>query len=218
VSTHLVDLVMWETYPEEVIRPDEVTVLAAKRWATTLTPEQFKEVTQQDDFPPYLRGTLNDKGELPVYANGQMNFTVRDVHARVQVTWDYKAVEGGDTHYSIMKGTKANLIIRQGKEENYRPELYVEAAEGTDPAALNGALFKTSIDLQRKFPGVRSLKQGNLWHIIIPERYRVGHESHFTQVTEKYLQFLQAGSMPAWEKQNMLTKYLVTTTALQMAK
>lgn len=218
VSTHLVDLVMWETFPEEAIGPDDVKVVAAKRWATLLTPEQFKEVTQEKDFPPYLKETLDEKGQLPVYANGKMNFTVRDIHARVQVTWDYKAAEGGDTHYSIMKGTKANLIIQQGKEQNYRPELYVEAAEGTDPTALNGALFKASIDMQRKFPGVRSLKEGNLWHIIIPDRYRVGHESHFAQVTEKYLRFLQDGKMPAWEKQNMLTKYLVTTTALQMAE
>lgn len=219
VTTHLVDLVMWEAFPEEPITIDEVKVAGAQRWTTVLTPEQFKEVTQEKDFPEYLKPGLDAKGSLPVYANGQIDFTVRGVHARVKVLWNYKAPEGaGDTHFSVMKGTKANIFIRQGKEENYRPELYVEAAEGADATALNNALFKAGFELQRKYPGVRALKKGDAWHIVIPDRYRTGHEAHFGQVTEKYLQFLQDGKLPAWEKQNMLTKYFITTSALETAR
>lgn len=219
VTTHLVDLVMWEAYPEEPIAIDQVKVVGATRWPTVLTPVEFKEVTQEKDYPDYLKANVNEENALPVYANGQIDFTVRDVHAKVKVLWNYRAPEGtGDTHYSIMKGTKANVIIRQGKEENYRPELYVEAAEGADAATLNSELFKWTLEIQRKYPGVRVLRKGDQWQITIPDRYRAGHEAHFAQVTEKYLQFLQDGKLPAWEKQNMLTKYHVTTTALEKAR
>jgi hypothetical protein len=49
---------------------------------------------------------------------------------KASVTWAYKAPEGGgDTHYSIMRGTKSNLVIRQGAEQKYQPVLYIEPAK-----------------------------------------------------------------------------------------
>jgi hypothetical protein len=64
---------------------------------------------------------------LNVFSNGEINYQLRGVHAKVAVTWAYKAPEGtGDTHYSIMRGSKAALVIRQGAEQNYKPSLYIE--------------------------------------------------------------------------------------------
>jgi hypothetical protein len=38
---------------------------------------------------------------------GEMNYTIKGVHARVSVIWNFQAPEGaGDTHYSIMRGSK----------------------------------------------------------------------------------------------------------------
>jgi hypothetical protein len=54
--------------------------------------------------------------------------------------------------------------------------------------------------------------------LLIPESYRNGHEAHFGQVTEKYLNFLNRGAMPEWEVPNMLAKYYITTHALEVAK
>jgi predicted dehydrogenase len=219
VTTHLVDLVLWEAFPEQPIAVEDTEVLAAGRWPTVLTPQQFQQVTQTSDFPPSLKGRLNNDGMLPCYANGQIDFTVLGIHARVKVEWNYQAPEGaGDTHYSIMKGTRANLVIRQGKEENYRPELYVVPAEGLTVDDLSGSVFKATLNLQRTRPGVLGHKEGDRWHIIIPDRYRVGHEAHFAQVTEKYLAFLREGKLPEWEISNMLTKYYITTAALEKAR
>ena len=39
-----------------------------------------------------------------------------------------------------MRGTKSNLIIRQGEAEGYRPELYIEVSGDTDPSAFSGIL------------------------------------------------------------------------------
>ena len=54
--------------------------------------------------------------------------------------------------------------------------------------------------------------------MVIPEDYRVGHEAHFAQVTEKYLQYLVKGKLPSWEVPNMITKYYTTMEGLKMAK
>jgi hypothetical protein len=64
---------------------------------------------------------------LQVYSNGEINYHIKGVHAKTSVVWNYKAPEGtGDTHQSILRGTKANLIIRQGADEQFKPILYIE--------------------------------------------------------------------------------------------
>ena len=219
VTTHLIDLVQWGAFPEQIIDyKTDINLLAARRWPTVLTRQQYQRVTHLPDFPDYLKLQLNADGSLPCYANGQIDYTIKGVHTRVRVEWAYEAPEGaGDTHYSIMKGTKANILILQGAEQNYRPELYIEPAEGVSANELNGPIYTAVLNLQRKYPGVMMQRQGNRWHIAIPDRYRIGHEAHFTQVTEKYLGFLEEGKMPGWEVPNMITKYYLTTAALEMA-
>ena len=73
--------------------------------------------------------------------------------------------------------------------------------------------------MQQKFPGIKVEKKENkgLWKVQIPESYRVGHEAHFKAVTEIFLQYLSKGGMPKWEVPNMISKYYVTTKALEMA-
>jgi hypothetical protein len=62
------------------------------------------------------------------------------------------------------------------------------------------------------------VKQGDkLWTVEIPAQYKVGHEAHFTQVTEKYLQYLKDGKLPEWEVPNMIVKYYTTTEGLKAA-
>ena len=56
------------------------------------------------------------------------------------------------------------------------------------------------------------------WRIEVPAKYRVGHEAHFGQVTDRFLEFLGGEKMPAWEKANMLAKYYLTTKALEMCR
>lgn len=218
VSTHLVDLIQWECFPEQVIRyKTEIKMLNAKRWTTMMTPEQFSKVTGLESYPDYLSEYVTD-GQLAVYSNGEMNYTIRGVHAKVSVIWNFQAPTGtGDTHYSIMRGTKANLVIRQGAEENYKPVLYVEANDNAHiDNVLHRAVYKT---LQKAYPGITmTLLQDGKWRINIPEKYHVGHEAHFAQVTEKYLRYLKEGKLPAWEVPNMIAKYYTTTQALKAAK
>lgn len=55
------------------------------------------------------------------------------------------------------------------------------------------------------------------WKVNIPDKYKVGHEAHFGQITEKFLDYLRDGKLPEWEVPNMIAKYYTTTSALKLA-
>ena len=116
-----------------------------------------------------------------------------------------------------MKGTKAIATIKQGKEENFKPELYITPTNAKDKAAVGAELKKTIEALQGKFAGIALKDTKDGWQITIPEKFRDGHESHFSQVAGKYFKYLEAGKLPDWEVPNMLAKYYVTTQALKLA-
>jgi hypothetical protein len=149
-----------------------------------------------------------------------MVYRMKGIFVKLSVSWEFEAPEGGgDTHHSLFKGSKAHVVIRQGKEQDYRPEVYVEPAQGADAEAVAASLKKTVNMLQSKFPGLRAERQqGDSWHILIPEECHIGHEAHFRKVMEAYLQYLADGRLPDWEVPNMLTKYYITTQALELAR
>ena len=71
--------------------------------------------------------------------------------------------------------------------------------------------------VQSKYPGVDLIHVNKQWQVIIPDKYKEGHEAHFARVTENFLEYLQKDNMPAWEVPNMLAKYFTTTKALELA-
>ncbi len=217
VTTHLVDMIQWEAFPEVVLSKDDVQITSAKRWTTDLTPEMFQKVTSLESYPEYLQKDLDDD-VLKVYSNGEINYTLKGINAKVSVIWNFQAPEGtGDTHYSIMRGTNCDLIIRQGEEEGYKPRLYIEVV-ADDVKAISGNLYNAVEGLSAKYPGIELEKLSDTkWTLNIPEKYKVGHEAHFGQVTEKYLSYLVDGKLPAWEVPNMITKYYTTTEGLKAA-
>ncbi|MDR3711467.1 MAG: putative oxidoreductase C-terminal domain-containing protein [Puia sp.] len=231
VTTHLVDLIQWECFPDIPLdyRKD-IRMLSARRWPTLLTPGQFKLSTGENGYPAFLQKYVSDT-LLTVYANGEMNYTLKGIHARVSVKWNFQAPEGsGDTHFSMMRGTLANLVIRQGREQQYKPVLYVEPVRAAGPAASPGSgaasdykayetVLQQEIDrLQSQYPGLGLKKVAQGWEVVIPEKYSLDHEATFAEVTKKYLRYVREGQMPAWEEPAMLTKYYTTMKALEMAK
>jgi len=213
VTTHLVDLVQWECFPGQVIDSTDISIVAAKRWPTVLSTEDFNRVTKLNAYPEYLTKYLKED-RLEVYSNGEINYTINGIHAKVSVIWNYQAPEGaGDTHYSIMRGTKANLIIRQGENQGFKPTLYIQPLAGQNEGDLS-VVFE---ELIKTYPGVGFEKQGDEFVVIIPEHYKDGHEAHFARVTENYIEYLKNGSIPAWEVPNMITKYYTTMKGLEMA-
>ena len=217
VTTHLVDLVQWECFPEQILTPSDITIEEARRWPTILSSDEFQSVTGCDELPAFLHKDFKN-GKLNVYCNGDIIYQIKGVWAKVSVTWNYIAPPGaGDTHYSVMKGSRCDLVIKQGAEERYVPTLYIEKIKGMTLQDFSDKLK----DLLSSLP-YDNLKaevlNNNTLKINIPEKYRVSHEEHFAQVTSRFLEYLKEGKLPDWEVQGMITKYYTTTSALKKAK
>ncbi len=106
-----------------------------------MTVTQFKTITKLNEVPAFLKKNKLNDSLLKIWSNGEINYTIKGIHAKVNVVWNYQTESGSDTHYSIMRGTKANLVIRQGKEENFKPVLYIEPIK-------NDAAFQTIVEQQ----------------------------------------------------------------------
>ena len=218
VTTHLVDLVQWEAFPGVVLKKEDIQINSSKRWTTPLTAKMFQKVTGLDSYPSYLEKDVQGS-LLRVYSNGEINYTIKGVHAKVSVIWNFEAPEGtGDTHYSTMRGSNGELMIRQGEAEGYKPTLYIQPTFIESPDEFRRAVEVGTQQLAEKYPGiaVREIDE-LLWVVDIPDSYKVGHEAHFGQVTEKYLGYLSEGSLPDWEIPNMIVKYYTTTEGLKQA-
>jgi len=219
ITTHLVDLVHWECFPGESLDfSRDVAVLAAKRWPTGITPAQFRSLTQLPRFPEFLRKDVEPEGNLLVYANGEIDYRIKGVHAKVRVLWNYEAPPGsGDTHYSVMRGSKASLVIRQGAAEGWQPTLYIEPATSKVAAEMPAWLGAAMQNVRAAYPGVEVERAGSQWRVLVPRSYHVGHEAHFAQVASAFLRYVGEGALPPWEVPNMIAKYHTTTRALALA-
>lgn len=216
VMTHLVDLVQWECFPEQLIKyPDDIEILSGKRWTTDISRSRFTEITGLGNFPDYLKDQVTDDTLLKISCNGEINYRIKGVHAKTSVIWNYRAPEGtGDTHQSMMRGTKANLVIRQGLAEHFTPTLYIELKDPTADKANTAQHFEA---IKKKYPGTTFKEMPKGWQVIIPDKYKEGHEAHFARVMEKFLEYMKHRNMPAWEVPNMLAKYYITTKGLEYA-
>jgi len=220
VGTHLVDLVPWMLFPGRPLdHREDVRVLTAQRWPTTLSATDFQRVTGEASFPPDLAPVVRE-GRLDYYCNTKVNYTVCGVHVRLNVLWDFEAEpRAGDTHLAVVRGSRARVEVRQGKEEHYRPELYVIPNEAAGRDAVGKALERKVAALQQPYPGIAMRGEEGRIHVTIPETYRVGHEAHFGQVARQFLRYLEApATVPAWERPNMLAKYHTTTEGVRLAQ
>ncbi len=218
VGTHLVDLIQWSAFPKKIIHKKDIHFLSARHWTTDLSPKQFKIITGLDSYPGFLKDYVNGD-TLKIYSNGEVTYKIKGITARVSVAWTYHTPENSDTRYSLMRGTRCDLMIKQGEEENFKPTLYIKAGAQENPEIFANTLHKAIDHIAVKYPGIRAVKvTDSLWKMSIPQKYDVGHEAHFRQVTEKFLGYLQKRRLPEWEVPDMITKYYITTEALRIAR
>jgi predicted dehydrogenase len=217
VGTHLVDLVMWTLFQDEPIDYErEVRILDARRWPTVLLREQFEAVTGLANYPDELHPWLEGE-RLNCYCNNQVIYSVRDVHVRLDVLWDYEAAKGGgDTHNAVFHGSRCAAAVRQIGGEP--AELFVAPKPGRKQS-VGEALARLVDRWQRLYPGVRQETVGDEFRIAIPDAYRTGHEAHFAEVTAEFLRYLKnPESRPDWETPHLLAKYFTTTQGVDLAR
>jgi len=220
VGTHVVDLVQWTAFPEQALDyKTDIRVLSGKHWPTVISKADFGKVTGEPEFPPSLQARVSD-ATFEYYCNNSVHYTVRGTHVSLNILWDWEAPPGsGDTYEAAFRGTKSRIEVRQGLPQQYIPEVYVVPNSISSQAMVFAALNRKVEDLQKTYPGVAFHQDGNEARLVIPDRYRVGHEAHFAQVTNRFFDYLKAPrTMPAWEKPNMLVKYFITTKGVELSR
>ncbi|MCC6589512.1 MAG: oxidoreductase [Bryobacterales bacterium] len=220
VGTHVVDLVQWTLAPNQAIdyRKD-IEMLSGERWPTVLTPAQFQKVTGVEPFPDSLSEWVKPNG-LNYFCNNRVNYKLRGVHVKLDVKWDYEAAPGtGDTELAIFRGSLARVELRQGKAENFRPEVFVVPNRAEDKARIAAALDRKLKAIGGEWPGLTATDKGAELQINIPDKLRIGHEAHFAVLAQKFLSYAKSpATMPAWETPYMLAKYYVTTQGVALAR
>jgi predicted dehydrogenase len=220
VGTHLVDLVQWMVAPDEAIdyRKD-IQMIRGERWPTLLTAAQFQRVTGAAAFPDYLREWVKPDG-LHYFCNNRVEYKLRGTHVKLDVKWDYEAAPGsGDTELAIFRGTRSRVEVRQGKAENFRPEVFVVPNRAEEKAAIAAALAAKLKRMAGEWAGLGVVDRGGELQVTIPDKFRIGHEAHFAILTAKFLNYAKhPETMPAWEAPYMLAKYFVTTQGVAMAR
>jgi len=149
---------------------------------------------------------------LDYFANGEVSYTLRGTHVRLEALWNYEAPEGGATRTSRSCGEP----LAGRDPAGGRAEVAAGALRRADPARRRAGGEGRGREAGRRAgegrPGLTVEDEGARLRIGIPDRYRVGHEPHFAEVTERFLGYLKdPASLPKWEKANMLAKYRVTT-------
>jgi hypothetical protein len=139
---------------------------------------------------------------------------------KLDARWEFEAPPGGkDTELAVFCGTRSRIEVRQGREENFVPQVFVIPNRREDGDPVGRALGRCLGRLSALGPGlaVRENRQG--FQVVIPEALRVGHEEHFALLVRQFLGYLRhPGTLPAWESPNLLAKYYVTTAGLDWAR
>jgi predicted dehydrogenase len=220
VGTHVVDLVQWTAFPDQALdyRKD-IRVLDGRHWPLIITTAQFQQVTGEPGFPDSLASQVRN-GKLEYFCNNSVHYTLRGVHVKLDILWNWEAPQGsGDSYEAVFRGSRASVELRQGKQENYRPEVYIVPASATDRAEVFSELQKKITDLQSRWPGLAMTHTDEEARIVVPEKFRVGHEDHFAQVANRYFDYLHDPKrLPAWERPNMLAKYYVSTKGVELGR
>ena len=212
VTTHLTDIVQWALFADQPLVRADVKVCSARTWPTPISAADYEKSTGLKEWPAFLKADVDKDNVLQCKANGAFTYSLRGVFAYVAVEWHFMPpAGGGDTHYSMMRGSNAELCIHQGEAQGFKPVLYVKLRPGADVARTETALNLALAEIGGRYPGVKAVaaqgEEGATWKIVIPKKYDIGHEAHFSQVMNQFLGWLKAGRMPDAERTNLLVKY-----------
>ena len=216
VTTHLVDITHWMLFSGIPIHyANDIELLEGRCWPTQVPLSIFKKITQLDRFPKeideYVTGdTLNFS------CNGDIFYRVKGIPIHMRVIWNLEIPEGGgDTHYSYIKGTKSDLLVRQLPQSGFKIELLIVPRENIDEMAqtVTACLDKWS----DAYPGLSISRENDKLLVNIPDNLRITHEEHFSMVRDSFFDYLDAGELPPEERSCIVSKYTLLAEAKKKA-
>ena len=216
VTTHLVDMIHWMLFPGVAVdyRKD-IELIGARRWPTAIPLEIYRKITHQQKFSVAVKDNVTED-ILQYFSNGEIFYRVGNVPIHIRVIWNLEIPKGGgDTHQSLIKGSRSDLLVRQLPERSFKVELLIAPKENPDRVAE--AVEQCLANWSVKYPGLSMSREGENLLIDIPDTLRTTHEEHFCQVRDLYLDYLATGDCPAETRAAIVSKYTLLIEALKMA-
>ena len=208
IPTHLVNQAQWLAGADDGAA---LALLSARGWSTRVPVGAFRRITGEPDFPAEL-APFADGDALAYFCNSEMRFRVGGVIARAATRWDLAAPPGsGDTSRTVVRGTRATVVLEQGPETGGRRRLLVEPKGDAEPVmrALDDAVAAA----QGELPGVRVERDGGRAVLAVPPALASGHEAHFALVLEDLLAAIDEDRWPASLAARTLAKYALLAEA-----
>jgi predicted dehydrogenase len=215
-TIHLVDMAHWMLFPANPIDYEkDIELIEARRWATEVPLEKFVKITGTHQFPQavqeYVQGDI-----LNYFCNGELIYRIKGVPVHLREIWNLEEPPGGgDTHRSLIKGTRSDLMIRQLPEHDFKTELLIipRGRKIQVEETIKDCLEKWS----HRYPGLSVYPEKNALLMNIPDNLRTTHEQHFCQVRDTFLDHLDAGTEPAEHQACTIAKYTLLAEAREKA-
>jgi predicted dehydrogenase len=214
IPTHVVDQTQWLLDGRAEVAP---RLDSARSWATAVPREAFARITGEEKFPHDLRPWVD--GEVLGYlCNAELAYRIGDVGVRAKVSWQLSTSPGeGDTHASVVHGTRADVLMERTARTGYRRRLLVEPHR--HPDLVRDAVIGMVAGVQRDLPGVAVVPaDGGRYEVTIPQGLDAGHESHFARVLEEFLGLVDVQAWPAALAERTLAKYTLLAEAAAMIR
>jgi len=216
VMTHLVDMSNWMLFPNEALTyTQDIELLHARRWPTFISKEKYKAITGLSDFLPSLKNSIKD-GQLEYFCNGEVYYKVKGVPVHTKVIWDVEPpAGGGDTHQSKVKGSLADLLVRQLPEKGFKSEFLISPHQKSEQTLHE--IKKCLQNWLSELPGLTVTQEGEDFLIDIPSSLRTTHEEHFCEVRNEFMDMLVNQTEPKNSRKNIITKYTLLAEARKLA-
>ena len=215
-TIHLVDMVQWMLFPATPIDyENDIELMKARRWATRVPLAKFVKITGTDQFPPSAQEYVSND-TLDYFCNGELIYRIKGVPVHLREIWYLDEPPGGrDTHRSLIKGTRSDLIIRQLPETGFKTELLIVPHESRK--LVEEAVQVCLENWSRKYPGLSAVPEKNALLVRIPETLRTTHEQHFYRVRDAFIEHLDNGTEPPEHRACTLAKYTLLAEARKLA-
>ena len=216
VTTHLVDLAQWMTGDDTPFDYQRDVVLkGARQWPTAVPLDIYSKITGLETFPAAVRSHVSN-GDLQYLCNAAIEYTLRRIPVQVESLWNLAIPEGGgDTHFGVLRGTRAQLVVDQGQDTGFRTRLTVRPVR--NGRAYEQAVATTVGTLQAEFPGTGYEAEGDVYRIQIPDALRTGHETHFAEVLDEFLVYIESGEWPRQLGPDLVAKYTLLLRARELS-
>jgi predicted dehydrogenase len=211
-TIHLVDMVQWMLFPNTPIDyENDIELIEARRWATRVPLDKFVKITGTDQFPRAVGQYVKDD-ILDYFCNGELIYRIKGVPVHLREVWYLDEPPGGrDTHRSLIKGTRSDLMIRQLPETGFKIELLVVPGEGREQ--VEKAVQECLVKWSNRYPGLAAVPEKNALLIQIPDYLRTTHEQHFYRVRDAFIKNLDQGTTPPEHRPCTLAKYTLLAEA-----